>query len=151
ALQMKGQTAEARKAQAEFETARKAVPADAIWLNNKAANVLELASLSLQARAGGGVAVWRKAVAVQDAVVYDEPPPWYQSRREPLGVALLKAGQAAEAEKVFRDDLDRFPRNGRSLFGLMKALEAQKKTVDAELVKVQFDRAWRHSQGGAPR
>ena len=35
--------------------------------------------------------------------------------RESLGAALLADGQAAAAEKVFREDLDRNPRNPRSL------------------------------------
>ena len=42
------------------------------------------------------------AAAAQDALNYDEPEPWPWSVRETLGAVLLKAGRAAEAEKVFR-------------------------------------------------
>jgi hypothetical protein len=43
--------------------------------------------------------------------------------------------QAAQAEQVFREDLRRNPRNPGSLFGLCKALEAQKKDYEASWVR----------------
>jgi tetratricopeptide (TPR) repeat protein len=83
------------------------------------------------------------AVAVQDGLSYNEPPDWYYSVRETLGGALLRDGQAAEAEKVFRDDLMRNPRNGRSLFGLSQSLKAQNKLTDAEWARREFEAAWK--------
>jgi hypothetical protein len=65
-------------------------------------------------------------VEALDALTYDEPPPWYFPIRESLGAALLRNGQAAEAEEVFREDLKRNRCNGRSLFGLMEKLEGLK-------------------------
>jgi Tfp pilus assembly protein PilF len=79
-------------------------------------------------------------------MVYHEPPDWYYPMRESLGATLLRAGQAAEAEKVFRDDLNRNPRSPRSLFGLWKALEAEQKPADADWARRSFEAAWR---GGA--
>lgn len=49
---------------------------------------------------------------------------WYHPVRESLGGALLRAGGAAEAEAVFRANLERNPRNPRSLFGLAESLRA---------------------------
>ena len=102
---------------------------------NSAAAVLEVAANVLDARiaeakgdSAAAIASWRKAVEAEDRLAYDEPPGWYYPTRESLGAALLRAGQAAEAEAVFRADLESNPRNGRSLFGLAKSLEAQKKT-----------------------
>jgi hypothetical protein len=71
------------------------------------------------------------------------PSAWYDPLRESLGGVLLRSGRATEAEKMFREDLDRHPRNGRSLFGLYRSLEAQKKVDAAALVKAQFDAAWK--------
>jgi tetratricopeptide (TPR) repeat protein len=88
------------------------------------------------------IAQYRTAVAAEDALAYDEPPTWYYPVRETLGAALLAAGQAAEAEQVFRDDLKYNPRNGRSLFGLWKALGAQGKNADAARAGEEFRRAW---------
>lgn len=76
--------------------------------------------------------IWTKAVAVQDALAYGEPPDWYHPARESLGATLLGAGRAGDAEAVFRADLERNPRSGWSLFGLWKSLEAQK-TVDRRI------------------
>ena len=58
--------------------------------------------------------------------------------RESLGATLLAAGQAQEAEQVFREDLVRNPRNPRSLFGLMQCLKAQQEEADAVWIERQF-------------
>ncbi len=60
-----------------------------------------------------------------------------------LGGVLLINGDAAGAEKVFRADLDRNPRNPRSLFGLQQALKAQKRDYDAGFVETQFRDSWK--------
>ena len=86
----------------------------------------------------------RQAVAAEDALAYDEPPGWYHPlSRESLGGALLLDEQYAEAESVFREDLRRNRRNGRSLFGLAESLKAQGRAREAELVGREFERAWK--------
>jgi hypothetical protein len=60
-----------------------------------------------------------------------------------LGGALLVSGDAAGAEKVFREDLDRNPRNPRSLWGLHQALLEQKRDYDAGFVQKQFEASWK--------
>jgi hypothetical protein len=54
-------------------------------------------------------------------------------------------GQHAEAEAVFREDLRRNRRNGRSLFGLAESLKAQGKARESELVRREFERAWKNA------
>jgi hypothetical protein len=128
------------------------VPKEALYVNgyNSAVSVLNVAAIVLEARLATdqryAVELWRKAVEAQDALAYDEPPPWYYPIRESLGAALLRNGQAAEGEAVFREDLKRNRCNGRSLFGLMESLKAQNKLEDAEWVRKQYEAAWR----GAP-
>jgi len=63
--------------------------------------------------------------------------------RESLGAALMLSGQAAQAEVVFRADLEQYPRNPRSLFGLLKSLEAQNKISDEEWLRREFEAAWK--------
>jgi hypothetical protein len=46
---------------------------------------------------------------------------------------------------VFREDLDRNPRNPRSLFGLAEALRAQNRAYDAQFVDKQFQANWKGS------
>ncbi len=146
AFSARGDRAAAAREQAAFETIRAHIPADAPWGNNKAKDVMAMVSEVLAARMAAnpadGVPHWRQAVAMQDALVYDEPPPWYYPVRESLGAALLRAGKAGEAESVFRDGVKRSPKNGRMLFGLLQSLRAQQKNEDAEWVKREFDAAW---------
>jgi cytochrome c-type biogenesis protein CcmH/NrfG len=73
---------------------------------------------------------------------FNDLPDWYYPVRETLGAAILRNGNPVDAEKTFRDDLARYPRNPRSLFGLAKALEAQNRPVDATLVWRSFQEAW---------
>jgi tetratricopeptide (TPR) repeat protein len=86
------------------------------------------------------------AVAMQDRLSYNEPADWHYPVRESLGAALLLAGRASEAEAVFRADLKKNPRGGRSLFGLVQALQAQGKTDEAVLVRQEFNDAWRTAE-----
>lgn len=85
------------------------------------------------------------AVAAEDTLSYSEPPLSMSPVRENLGGALLRDGQNAEAEKVFREDLRRNPGSGRSMFGLMTALDAQGKKDDASDVRKDFRKAWKYA------
>ncbi len=147
-------SSDVKKAETEraaFAAARAAVPAKSLaGPQNGAEPVLAVAANVLDARiaeakgdSAAAIASWRLAVEAEDRLAYDEPPPWYYPTRESLGGALLRAGFAAEAEAVFRADLDRHPRNGRSLYGLTKSLEAQKKTADAAFARAQYETAWK--------
>ncbi|HEX8249654.1 MAG TPA: alpha/beta fold hydrolase [Pyrinomonadaceae bacterium] len=84
----------------------------------------------------------RKAVAVEDAVNYNEPPDWDLPVREWLGRALLINGEYVEAENVYRAELAKHPRNGRALFGLAEALNKQGKTASAQMIRREFEKAW---------
>lgn len=108
-----------------------------------ASNVLDARIATARGDRGAALASWTKAVEAEDALAYDEPAAWYYPVRESLGAALLADGQAAEAEKVFRADLEKNPRNGRSLYGLAEALKAQKRLADAAWTEAQFDAAWK--------
>ena len=89
-----------------------------------------------------GITHFREAVKIEDAGLYFEPPKWYYPIRHSLGAALVKAGRHAEAERVYREDLRRFPENGWSLFGLVQALGAQGKDAEAAAAEARFRDAW---------
>jgi tetratricopeptide (TPR) repeat protein len=153
AFAAKGDAAAAAKERAAFDEEAGKVSDDAVWSLNSSKAVLAVARASLDARIAAAkkdrqaaITAWQAAVEAQDALAYDEPPPWYYPVRESLGAALLLDGQKAEAEKVFRADLERHPRNPRSLFGLWETLKAQKKTADAEWVRRAFQDAWKNSE-----
>ena len=149
-------TGKVSDAETEYKTlaaVRDATPQDAIFsmpFNNRTKDILVIASNVLGAKIAmakkdntAAIGMLQEAVAVQDKLSYGEPPDWFSPVRESLGAALLMNGAAADGEKVFRDDLDRNPRNPRSLFGLQQALLAQKRDYDAGLVEKQFQAAWK--------
>jgi tetratricopeptide (TPR) repeat protein len=84
----------------------------------------------------------RGAVAMEDKLVYDEPPGWMQPVRHALGALLLADGRAEEAEEVYREDLERHPNNGWGLLGLHKSLEAQEKFAEASAIAMDVQKAW---------
>jgi tetratricopeptide (TPR) repeat protein len=156
ALAGSGNPDEAEKEHAAVVAAKEATPADAIYAppwNNKAKDILQIADDVLAAKIAlarkdteTAIARYRNAVAVQDTLNYGEPPDWYFPVRESLGGALLMAGKASQAEKVFREDLNQNARNPRSLFGLHEALKIQGRDHDAQFVEKQFRDYW---DGGA--
>jgi tetratricopeptide (TPR) repeat protein len=83
-----------------------------------------------------------RAVRLEDALVYTEPAEWHYPPRQALGAVLLEAKRPAEAETVYWADLKRNRNNGWSLYGLMKALQAQGKRDEAALVEARFKKAW---------
>jgi tetratricopeptide (TPR) repeat protein len=149
----KGRISEAEAEYKVVSAAEAATPPDAIFqmpVNNKTKDVLKIAENVLGAKialakhdSAGAIAQLRQAVALQDTLKYGEPPDWFFPVRESLGAALLLSGNAQEAEKVFREDLERNPRNPRSLFGLREALKAQDRGYDAQFVDKQFQAAWK--------
>lgn len=65
-----------------------------------------------------------QALALQDGLIYSEPPYWYYPVEQTLAAVLLEAGEADAAVEQFRSALVRHPNNAWSLYGLMKAQEA---------------------------
>jgi tetratricopeptide (TPR) repeat protein len=149
-------TGKLEEAEAEHKIVAEAeekTPPEAIFqmpINNKTKDILKIAENVLGAKISlakndmdATVNQLRAAVATQDLLKYDEPQDWFYPVRESLGAVLLKIGDDAGAEEVFRADLERNPRNPRSLFGLEQALKAQEKTYDASFVRKQFDANWK--------
>ena len=145
-----GKIAAAEREQTDFVADAAKIPAGQHSGYSTSGTVLNLAGAILDARISeaqgdrkAAIQSLKKAAAIQDGMAYDEPPDWYYPVRESLGGVLLRDGQAAEAEKVFRENLLRNPRNGRSLFGLWQSLKAQNKSSDAEWAHAEFKEAWK--------
>ena len=155
ALAGTGKMDEAAAERKALATAIAAIPDSALFGGGgltSARSVFDVASLVLDARIAAArrehdraIKLWQQAVTAADPLPYDEPPIWFYPIRESLGAALLAADRAPEAERVFRDDLGKHPRNARSLFGLQAALAKQGKEADAAWVQREFDQAWRNA------
>lgn len=91
------------------------------------------------------IAALREAVRVEDTLAYTEPENWPIPPRHVLGAVLLEAGLAADAERVYREDLVQHPENGWSLFGLAASLTAQGRDEEAAAVQKRFEKAWQRS------
>ncbi|MCZ6806312.1 MAG: hypothetical protein O7F08_05115 [Deltaproteobacteria bacterium] len=123
-----------------------------IWGLNPASSLAKIAAAVLKAEIAAArkdtktaVAALRKAIAIEDGLIYGEPPDWFYPVRHNLGAILLEAGHPRAAEKVYRQDLARFPDNGWALFGLAQSLRAQGKKQQAEQVQRRFETAWKHA------
>jgi len=86
--------------------------------------------------------LWAAAVAAEDKLAYSEPDDWYYPVRHFQGASLIAAKKFADAEAVYRADLQRNPSNGWALFGLAQALRGQHKDKDAAAVDKQLAKAW---------
>ena len=92
--------------------------------------------------AANAVLAFEEAVALQDALPYTEPPFWYYPTRQSLGAALLASNRLAEAQAVFEEDLEQYPMNGWSMFGLAEALRRQGDETGAEQITARFETVW---------
>ena len=117
---------------------------------NAAEALVRIARLSLaadiataEARPADAVAALAEATAIEDALAYDEPHLWLAPTRHALGAALIDAGRAADAERVYREDLAHYPENGWSLAGLAQAQRRQGKTDAADNSERRSRAAWR--------
>ena len=88
------------------------------------------------------VLAFEEAVALQDALPYTEPPFWYYPTRQSLGAALLASDRDAEAQAVFEEDLEQYPMNGWSMFGLAEALRRQGDEAGAAQMTARFETVW---------
>ena len=149
ALSATGQRAEAAAERDSLAAIENALAPDQMANLNSMKTILGIARKHLEANlaARGGhadlaIRDLREAVALEDGLTYDEPPPWYHPMREVLGNTLLAAGRPKEAEAAFREDLKRNRENGWSLHGLALALAKQGKTKEAAQVTRRFNEAW---------
>ncbi len=152
ALAETGRAAEAEKELAALRETAKKIPATATLFTTPVSVVLQVADELVAgeiALARGdnktAIATLRQAAASEAKVNYAEPPDWDLPVREWLGRALMIDGQYAEAEKAYREEIARNPRNGRALFGLSEALARQGKDASATLVRKEFELAWKSS------
>ncbi len=128
----------ARSEIALFEEAAAAVPEEWFIMNNKVSDVLPIAramvegeTLYREGRKAEAFAKLREGVELEDKLVYDEPPAWMLPVRHALGALLVASGEFAEAEAVYRKDLEIHRENGWALTGLQQALFGQGKSREA--------------------
>jgi tetratricopeptide (TPR) repeat protein len=145
----RGQVAEAEKAHTEFKSAKANILPERMVAVNQADRILQIADHVIageityrKGKIDEAVNELRQAIAIEDSLVYMEPPEWTIPVRHTLGAILVEAGRYAEAERVYQADLTVWPENGWSLFGLAKCLRAQGKISEAERIEKRWKKAW---------
>src|SRR3989440_5892302 len=146
-----GKTAEAEQEQKQFRDLAAKIPAETMYdmLNNVGAvfKIHEhlLAAEIARSRHDDKAAIdsLKQAIAAEDTLNYSEPPPWYPPVRPTLGRVLLENKDYAEAEKIFRADLEKTPRDARALAGLRDCFNAQGRKYEADQIDQQFHAAWK--------
>jgi tetratricopeptide (TPR) repeat protein len=145
----KGEGALAEQEHVAFQEAADQVPEDALMAINPAAHILKIAEHFLSGeiafRRGDidqSVRELREAIFWEDRLRYMEPPEWMQPVRHTLGAFLLSAGRLDEAEKVYREDLAKWPENGWSLYGLSRCLQQRGANAEAEKVAERLRKTW---------
>ncbi len=151
AFAAKGQLEEARSElhRLRLAAADPAVESMTIWDINSAASLLQIADRVLGAEIANAegkpekaIALLTEAIQLEDGLNYNEPPDWFFSVRHHLGPILLEQKRYAEAEALYKRDLEIFRKNGYALKGLYESLMAQGKKEEAQEVKKRFDEAW---------
>ncbi len=123
-----------------------------IWGINTTSDLVKIAVNVLTAEIAANkkdyhnaIQLLKEAVDMEDNLNYDEPPDWFFSVRHHLGAILIADGQFAEAEKIYRRDLQIWKKNGWALKGLYNALALQHKNSEAQLIQKEFEKAWKYS------
>ncbi|WP_412985581.1 tetratricopeptide repeat protein [Pontimicrobium sp. IMCC45349] len=107
-----------------------------------AAKVLEAEIWASEGEFDTSIILLKEAVAIEDALNYNEPPDWFFSIRHHLGNIQLKAKHYENAIKTFKDDLKRLPKNGWAHHGLKQAYEKLGNTEKAKHYEDLIKTSW---------
>jgi tetratricopeptide (TPR) repeat protein len=126
-----------------------ALDAVTIWDLNGTGDLLAIAERILASRiafargnGSSGIEALERAVGLEDALTYDEPPPWPLPVRTILGAAYLDVGDPHRAQKVYLEDLEMYPENGWSLHGLAESLRLQGRDEESAAARARLQKAW---------
>jgi tetratricopeptide (TPR) repeat protein len=115
-----------------------------------AEGILEGEVLFAQHHSGEAITAFQHAIDMEDLLTYREPKDWPLPARHFAGACLLKVGNAAEAERLYREDLAQNPGNGWSLLGLSQSLAAEHHAAAADDYLARAKAAFAHAEQMPP-
>ena len=149
-----GDLAAAQTAREEFVQAVSRVPDSRYLFNNTSRDILTIAGAMLdgeiayrEGRLEEGFTHLRRAIALDDALPYDEPWGWMQPTRHAYGALLLEQGRVEEAAAAYAADLGldpsvsrsvHHPANVWSLHGYHECLERMGRHDEARIIAQQL-------------
>jgi tetratricopeptide (TPR) repeat protein len=151
-----GNVADAKACAAEFDAALSRVQESRYLFNNRCTDILAVAREMML----GEIAYrerhypqafehLRNAVALDDALPYDEPWGWMQPARHALGALMREQGHVEESLAVYEDDLGlnktlpracQHPDNIWSLKGYHECLQKLGRETEAETVRAKIEK-----------
>jgi tetratricopeptide (TPR) repeat protein len=153
----KGRLAQAAGEREAFAAAYARVPESRYLFNNTSRDILAVAAAMLDGeiayRNGDFDEAFerlRQAIALDDALPYDEPWGWMQPTRHAYGALLLEQGHVDEASAVYAADLGldptlsrpcQHPANVWSLHGYHECLQRLGRTAEAGIIARQLELA----------
>ncbi|WP_454793554.1 hypothetical protein [Mycolicibacterium lutetiense] len=153
----KGQVQLARRELEHFHTAYRNIPDTRYLFNNTSLDILAIAEQMLNGeiayREGDYATAFtylRRAIALDDALPYDEPWGWMQPTRHAYGALLLEQGHVDEAARVYAADLgldptlsrsSHHPNNVWSLHGYHECLRRLGRDAEAAIIGQQLELA----------
>jgi len=115
-----------------------------------AEGILEGEILFAQRHSNEAITVFQHAIDMEDLLTYREPKDWPLPGRHFAGACLLKLGKAAEAERLYREDLAQNPGNGWALLGLAQSLAAEHHASAADDCLASAKAAFAHAEQMPP-
>ena len=88
---------------------------------------------------------FKAAIVSEDNLTYTEPPSWHLPVRHNYGAFLVDQKKYAEAEKIYKEDLNVFRNNGWSLIGLHSSYLGQGEESSAKETMIRFEEAWQYA------
>jgi tetratricopeptide (TPR) repeat protein len=157
----KGQLAQAHAERDAFTEAYSRIPDSRYLFNNTSRDILAVAGAMLdgeityrETHFDEAFDHLRRAIALSDALPYDEPWGWMQPPRHAYGALLLEQGHVELAAKVYAADLGidatlgrpcQHPGNVWSLHGYHECLQRLGRTAEAAAIGRQLELAEAHA------
>lgn len=123
-----------------------------VWDINSVYTLVQIAEKVLRAEIyaheedyKASIVLLREAVAMEDALNYNEPPDWFFSIRHHLGKVLILNGQKRLAIETYLEDLERLPKNGWAYHGIKTAYEHLEDKANADKFEALFKQSWLHA------
>jgi tetratricopeptide (TPR) repeat protein len=141
---------DARAQQADLKTHLKSITASR--------GALAVAEIELDAQIAArasdreeGYARFRKAAAMEAALLYTEPPTYPRPVAEGLALTALALGDYDVAAEGYREALAREPGSGRAYFGLAAALQGRRDAAGAREMLSKARLAWSKADADLPQ
>lgn len=120
-----------------------------IWDINTTFDLVHIARLVLKAEIlakeelfDESISLLNEAIAIEDALNYNEPPDWFFSVRHILGAIQIDAGKYNDAIETYVEDLKRLPKNGWAQQGLKRAYKKLNDLENLSRVESLINESW---------